>query len=1166
MSFMEKCDVHKLYTTGNEKEYDFDEFYRRCNKELYDSEKFITDNMDEYDDEVYTTGINYKVQNMSNKRGNNWSNYALRNVVSAASHPLEYAKVLIQIGHEPIAPRSTTLFGKPALKLPNIFEYVKYIKSVDGFIGCYRGLLPKVCGNVASAFASQKVLQHMDFDKDEIDDELDEPTNRKEVFLRSVKKDLVTRTTAIIISHPFHVITIRIMAQFVGRETTYNGLFTSIYQIYQDSGIMGFFCGLVPRLLGDILSLLLASTLSYVVNTYVFDDRELQMYTSATMSFVASAIMYPFQVVSICMGVNGTQLAAGSPPNMPIYNSWLDCWSDLSRRNQLKRGSSLLMRYYVGPQVIISGRINVTLKELMDEEDIINECKLQNKSLMEFLVKPEIIEELINLTTVEPSPDVNECVRFKYSNIACEILTCDVPKLNERLAGDEALLSKLYKFVDREPPLNPLLASFFSKIMSVLIVQKNNQSWISYQFTCLQVLDFLQAKENFISILLTHMGTSAIMDLTLKLMTQVERNEEQKNNLNWLDSQQLMQSLVSLMDPTIDSERHYNVAQLLCDFIKTARENLNTATERKCSDPLLNTIESSETISLLLDHMLNEPKKESCIVGGIQVLLALLDEYKSGYEENKRRQNIIKSVSKVILTPLKDFHSLLLDPPKASNCNKKKPINTTLGVLDPPLGNTRLHVTKLFASLISTNNMDLMNEIISLGTLQVLLDLFFAFPWNNFLHTQVQSCISSALKMPITISLEKDNALYKHLILKCKLIERILDAWKHNDAQQTEQKVRQGYMGHLFNIATSIERLCSTSSFGEFLMENAPEVAESFKNFTETTLEEIQETRDIVLGGAYPNTGNEDGDECGDHPYSESDGLHQQMYTQYQIQQLSPQFIESYGFNDDDFADGDNTLQAIDHRTGMNFDLSEGMSLQSHELFKQVCAQNINTLVEDDEIFEDRDHTVIEKQNEHNDAVYSSDSEEDDSPPPDDAFMVLDIDSIVYPYMFGIGVVGWPNRDSESAVTPITIGNVWNNMEATAVEANTGWANFSSASFGNFVANFESVANDIKKMEPIIEMDLKVEDIDSNCKTDCIQESDTVVNQAVQDFAQFFKDSEKQSQKECEEIMQTCENNCISSTDDMELPKKAANIEGKDCTLETESNLKTVTKSDQEGI
>ncbi|GFU42585.1 mitochondrial carrier 2 [Trichonephila clavipes] len=43
------------------------------------------------------------------------------------------------------------------------------------------------------------------------------------------------------------------------------------------------------------------------------------------------------------------RLKAGVPTNMPIYLNWLDCWSHLSAIGQLKRGSSLLWRYYSGP-------------------------------------------------------------------------------------------------------------------------------------------------------------------------------------------------------------------------------------------------------------------------------------------------------------------------------------------------------------------------------------------------------------------------------------------------------------------------------------------------------------------------------------------------------------------------------------------------------------------------------------------------------------------------------------------------------------------------------------------------------------------------------------------------------------------------------------------------
>lgn len=90
----------------------------------------------------------------------------------------------------------------------------------------------------------------------------------------------------------------------------------------------------------------------------------------------------------------------------------------------------------------------------------------------------------------------------------------------------------------------------------------------------------------------------------------------------------------------------------------------------------------------------------------------------------------------------------------------------TIGVLSPPLGNTRLQVTRLIAALISTDSPDLIREVMALGTLEVLLDLFFEFRWNNFLHTQVEACITSALEAQVPSETQEDNALYKHVSVR----------------------------------------------------------------------------------------------------------------------------------------------------------------------------------------------------------------------------------------------------------------------------------------------------------------------------------------------------------------------------------------------------------------
>lgn len=93
------------------------------------------------------------------------------------------------------------------------------------------------------------------------------------------------------------------------------------------------------------------------------------------------------------------------------------------------------------------------------------------------------------------------------------------------------------------------------------------------------------------------------------------------------------------------------------------------------------------------------------------------------------------------------FHQLLLEPPQVGQvgqrtggrevhslvpsstelgttpplCLQLEPLCTTWGTLAPPLGNTRLHVVKLLASALSTNDVALTQELLALDVPNTML-------------------------------------------------------------------------------------------------------------------------------------------------------------------------------------------------------------------------------------------------------------------------------------------------------------------------------------------------------------------------------------------------------------------------------------------------------------
>ncbi|KAM6926697.1 serine/threonine-protein phosphatase 6 regulatory subunit 2 isoform 1-T1 [Lycodopsis pacificus] len=629
---------------------------------------------------------------------------------------------------------------------------------------------------------------------------------------------------------------------------------------------------------------------------------------------------------------------------------------------------------------------DVTLIELMEEEDVLQECKAQNRRLLLFVCQDQCMQDLVRMITTEPPTGVEETRRFKYPNIACELLTCDVGVINDKLGNEEPLLETLYAFLEQPSPLNPLLASFFSKTIGNLITRKTEQ-----------VISFLRQKEGFLSLVLKHIDTSAMMDVLLRLISCVEPPPLRLETLIWLNEEKLAQRLIELIHPERDEERQSNASQTLCDIIRLSRDQANQLQEISQPDPLLTVLESQECVEQLLQNMFTAESTESCIINGIQVILTLLEIRRpvvdgvmdaQGFE---RSYTVNSSILLAIQPHLIHFHQLLLEPPK------RNPMLTSLGVLEEPLGNTRLHVARLVASLLYTSSAShavVAQELCRLNTMDLLLDLFFKYTWNNFLHLQVELCVAAILRpcahemrlqpglgshdksnphqdasqeqaltdTPSEPSATPENSTHNlmvtHLFQHCHLVQRILEAWEENDKIQSEGGMRKGYMGHLTRIANTVvhnlEKGPVHTQISSLITELPEDYRGRWETFVDQTLSETNRKNTIdLIGIGNPRPSSEDDMES---PFPKELTL-QQAFSDYQIQQMTANFVDQFGFNDEEFTDHDDSIGAtFDRIAEIKINIDAGQDNANTAVFETCSKERIQPFDDDEEdIWEEKE-------------------------------------------------------------------------------------------------------------------------------------------------------------------------------------------------------------------
>ncbi|KAL3522824.1 hypothetical protein ACH5RR_015658 [Cinchona calisaya] len=132
---------------------------------------------------------------------------------------------------------------------------------------------------------------------------------------------------------------------------------------------------------------------------------------------------------------------------------------------------------------------------------------------------------------------------------------------------------------------------------------------------------------------------------------------------------------------------------------------------------------------------------------------------------------------------------------------------TTYGKLQPPLGKHRLKIIEFISVLVTVSSEAAEKELLRLGAVKQIIELFFEYPYNNFLHHHVEQIMASCLE-------SKNSAFVEHLLHDCNLVRKILETErdfilatapkKPTVPAEGKSSPRIGNIGHITRIANNL--------------------------------------------------------------------------------------------------------------------------------------------------------------------------------------------------------------------------------------------------------------------------------------------------------------------------------------------------------------------------
>ncbi|XP_066362638.1 uncharacterized protein [Miscanthus floridulus] len=448
------------------------------------------------------------------------------------------------------------------------------------------------------------------------------------------------------------------------------------------------------------------------------------------------------------------------------------------------------------PVDTILDKENFTLEELLDEDEIIQECKALNTRLINFLRDRAQVQQLLRYIVEEVPEDSEKKQSFKFPFIACEIFTCEIDIILRTLVEDVELMDLLFSFVKPDHPHSTLLAGYFSKVVICLMLRKTAS-----------LMNYVQEHPNIVVQLVDLIGITSIMEVLMRLIGADETIYSNfADTLHWLENTDVLEMIVDKFSSSDSPEVHANAAEIL-------------SAVTRCAPPALAAkICSPSFVGRLFRHALEESRPKFVLVHSLSVCISLLDPKRlasasyQAFRSNLTHGTLVTASPETVDGMLESLGDLLklLDITSSENV-----LPATYGCLRPPLGKHRLKIVEFISVLLTIGSEIAEKELINQSVIKHCIDLFFLYPYNNFLHHHVENIIVSCLEV-------KRNQLTDHILNDCGLVGKVLAAEKSPSLpvesngptlpSEGKEPPRIGNIGHITRIANKLIQLGNSNS------------------------------------------------------------------------------------------------------------------------------------------------------------------------------------------------------------------------------------------------------------------------------------------------------------------------------------------------------------------